>query len=518
VSLTIPRSFKEAKEDVENLRLDSLNPIAIGKRSRQLFDDVWQQFARISSPPQSNRFYDDFQSPAEEFTSPTAQDTTVLVAGATGRVGRILVRKLLLRGYKVRALVRGRDPEAMAAIPQSVDVVAGDIGDYDSCKYVMQGVDKVICSVTARSDLSGDLRRVEELGITNLTKAYMDRQNQKARKVDAKSASRVAKVPLVDFKHESQRKSWLITKLGLPVEKDSNGDSRRRNSREVAEDFAFAVKNEWRDALVFEGAVYSRGGRAEVGGPIYLPEGAKLEGSEGLVLRLGADGNPYMITLTTRSGHNYSTQLRTRKGFQTARMPFSFFRKEQPDAPELKPQDVVSMSLRFELAKYAAARIITSDEFAANPNDFRLEIDWIKALPGGTEADFVLISCVGTEENSGAVNPRRIAAKRRGEDVLRSSGLGYTVVRPGPVVEEPGGYKALVFDQGNRISSAISCADLADVAVKALHDGTARNKTFEICSEITADSGEDPYELIAHLPDRSNNYLTPALMNLEKNT
>lgn len=32
---------------------------------------------------------------------------------------------------------------------------------------------QVICSVTARSDLKGDLRRVEELGITNLTKAYM---------------------------------------------------------------------------------------------------------------------------------------------------------------------------------------------------------------------------------------------------------------------------------------------------------------------------------------------------------
>lgn len=41
-------------------------------------------------------------------------------------------------------------------------------------------------------------------------------------------------------------------------EKDSNGDSRRRNSREVAEDFAFAVKNEWRDALVFEGASLSK--------------------------------------------------------------------------------------------------------------------------------------------------------------------------------------------------------------------------------------------------------------------
>ena len=30
----------------------------------------------------------------------------MLVVGATGRVGRILVRKLLLRGYKVRAFVR----------------------------------------------------------------------------------------------------------------------------------------------------------------------------------------------------------------------------------------------------------------------------------------------------------------------------------------------------------------------------------------------------------------------------
>ena len=41
--------------------------------------------------------------------------------------------------------------------------------------------------------------------------------------------------------------------------------------------------------------------------------------------------------------------------------------------------------------------------------------------------------------------------KGRGEEVLRKSGLGYTVVRPGPLQEEAGGYKALVFDQGGRI-------------------------------------------------------------------
>ena len=36
-----------------------------------------------------------------------------------------------------------------------------------------------------------------------------------------------------------------------------------------------------------------------------------------------------------------------------------------------------------------------------------------------------------------------LGVKRRGEAALRNSGLGYTVVRPGPLMEEPGGYKAL---------------------------------------------------------------------------
>lgn len=73
-----------------------------------------------------------------------------------------------------------------------------------------------------------------------------------------------------------------------------------------------------------------------------------------------------------------------------------------------------------------------------------------------------------------------LSFKRKGEAVLRNSGLGYTIVRPGPLVEEAGGYKALVFDQGNRISQAISCADVADVCLKALHNPEARNKTFEV--------------------------------------
>lgn len=85
-------------------------------------------------------------------------------------------------------------------------------------------------------------------------------------------------------------------------------------------------------------------------------------------------------------------------------------------------------------------------------------------------------------------------------------------------MEEPGGQRALIFDQGNRISQGISCADVADICVKALHDSTARNKSFDVCYEYVAEPGKELYELVAHLPDKANNYLTPALSVLEKNT
>lgn len=93
----------------------------------------------------------------------------------------------------------------------------------------------------------------------------------------------------------------------------------------------------------------------------------------------------------------------------------------------------------------------------------------------------------------------------------------YTIIRPGALKEEPGGQKALVFDQGGRITQGISCADVADVCLRGLHDTTARNKSFEVCYEYIPEEGS-LYELIAHLPDKSNSYLTSAMAQLDANT
>ncbi|HWJ72304.1 MAG TPA: NmrA family NAD(P)-binding protein [Kaistia sp.] len=63
---------------------------------------------------------------------------TILVIGATGRVGRHVVEQLVKRDVAVRVLTR--DP-ARAGFPDSVDVVQGDPLDLDALRAAFAGVD-----------------------------------------------------------------------------------------------------------------------------------------------------------------------------------------------------------------------------------------------------------------------------------------------------------------------------------------------------------------------------------------
>ncbi|WP_049567395.1 SDR family oxidoreductase [Nonomuraea sp. SBT364] len=62
---------------------------------------------------------------------------TILVAGATGNVGRPLVEQLLSAGHRVRALTR--DP-AKADLPEGAEVVAGNLADTGSLAGAFTGV------------------------------------------------------------------------------------------------------------------------------------------------------------------------------------------------------------------------------------------------------------------------------------------------------------------------------------------------------------------------------------------
>jgi len=62
---------------------------------------------------------------------------TILVTGATGRVGRHVVDQLVKRGAAVRVLTR--DP-AKAGFPAGVDIARGDLLDIDSLRAAFDGV------------------------------------------------------------------------------------------------------------------------------------------------------------------------------------------------------------------------------------------------------------------------------------------------------------------------------------------------------------------------------------------
>lgn len=175
------------------------------------------------------------------------------------------------------------------------------------------------------------------------------------------------------------------------------------------------------------------------------------------------------------SGKRYSCGFPTKVGYITARLPFNMFRPERPGDPPLDLNDISSIALSFQ-----------HNDKAVNtrkpPGHFKIEIDWVKALPTGQESDIILMSCAGQPRPNMKADTLSalIKAKRSGENRVRNSGLGYTIVRATHLLSEPGGYKALVFDQGDRLSKGISAADAADVCVRSLHQPLARNKTFEV--------------------------------------
>jgi uncharacterized protein YbjT (DUF2867 family) len=117
-------------------------------------------------------------------------------------------------------------------------------------------------------------------------------------------------------------------------------------------------------------------------------------------------------------------------------------------------------------------------------------VDAIKAdnLPG----PLVLVSaCLVTPKNR--MNPIRIMLnnikwglmdqKFKAEEFLRSSGIKYTVVRPGGLKSTPGGEKTLVVKQGDNGAGSVSRADLAAVCVAALTDPAANKVTLELTSK-----------------------------------
>lgn len=114
---------------VSMISLDDVNPVGLGRKSRQIFDEVWRKFSGLGQISRTTRTDEETLliregGPMCEFATPGAQNTTVLVVGATSRIGRIVVRKLMLRGYTVKVL-KARCSLSLSQIPQPLTLMLG---------------------------------------------------------------------------------------------------------------------------------------------------------------------------------------------------------------------------------------------------------------------------------------------------------------------------------------------------------------------------------------------------------
>ncbi len=148
-------------------------------------------------------------------TSPTAPGRRVLVAGATGYLGRHLVRALLDAGCRVRVLVRR--PEQAGEFPSGVDVFVGQVTEPATLTGVTDGIEVVFSAlgITRQRDgvtyLDVDyrgnlalLRLAERTGVTRFVyvsvlhgrdlRATVRLVAAKERFVDALTASRISSV------------------------------------------------------------------------------------------------------------------------------------------------------------------------------------------------------------------------------------------------------------------------------------------------------------------------------------
>jgi uncharacterized protein YbjT (DUF2867 family) len=92
--------------------------------------------------------------------------TKVLVVGATGSIGRLVVEDSIREGYPTRALVR--DPDRARRLPAETDIVVGDVTQPDTLSAAVAGIDGIV--YTLGSDGAGKIgaETVDYGGVRNV--------------------------------------------------------------------------------------------------------------------------------------------------------------------------------------------------------------------------------------------------------------------------------------------------------------------------------------------------------------
>ena len=128
--------------------------------------------------------------------------------------------------------------------------------------------------------------------------------------------------------------------------------------------------------------------------------------------------------------------------------------------------------------------------------DYQGQINQIDiAKEAGVNHIILMGSMGGTNENhplNKLGNGNILIWKRKAEQYLIDSGIDYTIIRAGGLLNEPGGKRQLLVGKNdtllNRESPTIPREDVAEVMVQAISIPEARNKAFDLVSESAENS------------------------------
>jgi len=320
-------------------------------------------------------------APLEDVYYPESDDSyrnyQVLILGATGRIGNIITKKLLLRGYRVRVLVRNLYSSTLNAVGTGCTFAKGDVRELSSLYDAMENVDKVIWAVGASN--SQETESVEFNGLQNVIKALHDSKFQQY------GSEESAKVTLFKFDRKTDFESWKPVLDEFRSRLASVGLQKRPPKIEY-------MQNSKNNA-VFTGKIFDpEGGTAEIASKI---DRYNLEEFEGLIIRCIGDGKTYGLELRTRSGDNaqveYLARFRTIPNkWLTIRLPFSKF-VAVPKEGILRPVQVKEEIRLNDIYQLAISFVKTSKE--EQDDGFYLAVDYIKAYRKQQEPEFIMISC-----------------------------------------------------------------------------------------------------------------------------
>jgi uncharacterized protein YbjT (DUF2867 family) len=149
--------------DNSNSLLDKLNPFKAGQNLRKQLDTAITSISSVAKTEKRTMYYldDRLVDGTNVFSERTLERLDqddfvpeVLVVGATGEVGRLVVRRLLLDGrFRVRVLVRDLYTKTLNMLGTGVTYCQGDLGNMDSLEYALTDVDKIVfCASAPRPD------------------------------------------------------------------------------------------------------------------------------------------------------------------------------------------------------------------------------------------------------------------------------------------------------------------------------------------------------------------------------